>query len=704
MQNLLFEIGTEELPAGYIRPALKQMESALTSKLQEIKLVFNKISTAGTPRRLTIFVDGIAETQENVEEEVLGPSCKIAFDDNNNPSNAGKGFAKSQGVNIEDLKVKETKKGKYCYVIKKQEGEKAKTLLPDILKWLIKSIDFPKRMVWNDRDVSFARPIRSFTALFGSEIINFQLNGVKSGNTIKGNPYISSEETYGTGKTVELKKADFTIYKQALLKENVIVDFSERKASLKEKSLAILNKYNAGFDDEELLDELTNLVEFPTAIECQFEESFLDLPDEVIIAAMKGHQKFCPVIDQNGKLHATFVSVLNKAEKGAENVRDGNERVLRARLADASFFLEEDKKVPLYNRVEDLKGMTFHGKLGNYLERTNRIVDLSAFIAEKIGGTPDLINDAKRAAYLCKADLITSMVGELPELQGIMGREYAINSGEPKNIAHAIEEHYLPRFANDKLPETEIGAVVSLADKFDMVSGCFAIGLIPSGSQDPFALRRSVQGIIRIIEKMQLKISIDDIVRHALTLFPEQGQDDVDSKFPPVNQISGFIKDRLKQTFTDRGFRYDLINAAIATDFSDICTLSDRLQNVSEISEEDFWSDLVTLVERTFNISKNLLNETEINETIMVEPEEKDLWKTLCENEQEINLLIKNKDYQKASITYQKAFSKPVHTFFEKVFVNVDDEDIRNNRLSLLKKINRLYSSNIADLSKVVIE
>ena len=704
MQNLLFEIGTEELPAGYIRPALKQMESAITTKLQETNLIFNNISTAGTPRRLTIFVDEIAERQENIEEEVLGPSCKIAFDDNNNPTNAGKGFAKSQGVNIEDLKVKETKKGKYCYVIKKQEGEKTGNLLPEILKWLTKSIDFPKRMVWNERDVTFARPIRSFTALFGSELINFQLNGIKSSNTIKGNPYISSKETYGTGKTLELKNADFATYKQALLNENVIVDFNERKTALKEKSSAILNKYNAGFDDEELLDELTNLVEFPTAIECSFEESFLDLPDEVIIAAMKGHQKFCPVIDQNGKLHAKFVSVLNKAEKGAENVRDGNERVLRARLADASFFLAEDKKIPLYNRVENLKGMTFHGKLGNYLERTNRIVDLSAFIAEKIGLTPDLINDAKRAAYLCKADLITAMVGELPELQGTMGREYAINSGEPENIAYAIEEHYLPRFANDKLPETEIGTVVSLADKFDMVSGCFKIGLIPSGSQDPFALRRSVQGIIRIIEKTQFKISIDEIVRYALTLFPDQRQDNEDNKISPINQIAGFVKDRLKQTFTDRGYRYDLINAVIATDFNDICALNNRLHNIAEISNEDYWNDLVSLVERTFNISKNLVKETEIDETIMNEPEEKDLWQTFRENEKKIKSLIKNKDYKNASITYQKAFTKPVHTFFDKVFVNVDDEDVKNNRLSILRKINQLYSSNIADLSKVVID
>ena len=522
MSNLLYEIGTEELPAGYIRPALTQMKTILANILKEARVSFKQISATGTPRRLTIYAEQIDDKQKSIEEDVLGPSCKVAFDTDNNPTNAGKGFAKSQGVDVKDLKVKETKKGKYCYAVKKQDGEQTFKLLPEILSQLIKSIDFPKRMIWEGKNFPFARPVRSLTALFDTEIVHFELNGIKSNRTIVGNPYISSPETYGIGKPINLDRADFNTYKQKLLNENVIIDIDERKATLKEKASKILVKYNSRFSDDELLEELTNLVEYPTAIECCFEEKFLELPDKVIIAAMKGHQRYCPVIDQNKKLHNKFVSVVNMHEKNAENAREGNERVLRARLTDARFFLEEDKKIPISARVEKLKDMTFHRKMGNYLDRTERIVNMSSFIAQEAGCSSSLFEDIKRAAYLCKADLVTAMVGEFPELQGIMGREYAGNNGESNNVAIAIEEHYLPRFANDTLPETETGIIVSLADKFDMVSGCFSVGLIPTGSQDPFALRRNVQGIIRIIENRGLNFSIRKILNHALTLFPEQ--------------------------------------------------------------------------------------------------------------------------------------------------------------------------------------
>lgn len=718
MPNLLFEIGTEELPAGYIRPALRQMESLISGRLKDARLSFKKIYAAGTPRRLAVFAEDVSDKQESIEEEVTGPSCKAAFDADNNPTNAGKGFAKFQGINVEELKIKETKKGRYCYAIKRLEGEQTIRLLPEILIGLIKSIDFPKKMIWKGRDVSFARPIRSLTAIFGADVIDFELNGVRSGRTVMGNPYITAPETYGIGRVVDLGSASFEAYKQKLLKENVVVDIDDRKAALKQKVCKILSNYNSMFDDEDLLEELTNLVEFPTAIECGFEETFLDLPDEVIIAAMKGHQRYCPVIDQDGRLYPKFVAVLNKDEKGAEKARDGNERVLRARLADARFFLEEDKKLALCDRVKGLKDMVFHGKLGSYMDRTNRIINLADFIARKIGGSDSLIEDAKRAAFLCKADLITSMVGEFPELQGIMGREYARYSGESDKAAAAIEEHYLPRFANDKLPETEAGTVVSLADKFDMISGCFSIGLIPTGSQDPFALRRSAQGIIRIIERRALKISINEMINKALALFPEQsrggrGQERTslinDSKLQTGNdlvqrQILDFFKDRLYHTFIDRGYRHDIINAAIASGFDDIVDLSQRLQIILEMSTESFWSDLVTVVERTFNISKNQRVDAEIKEDMLVEPEEKTLWDIYLKSEGRINSFIGQKDYKSASIMYSEIFTRPVHIFFDKVFVNVEDEKLRSNRLMMLKKINKLYSSRIADLSLIVME
>lgn len=695
MSNLLFEIGCEELPAGYIRSALTQMQLALGRKLKDSRLNFNKIDATGTPRRLTVFVDQLEDKQENIVKEIMGPSCKVAFDNKGNPSNAGKGFAKSQGIDIKELKTKETEKGEYCYAIKKLEGECTIKLLPEILIWLIKSIEFPKRMTWKSKDFSFARPIRTLAAIFGSETVNFEINGIKSGRTVMGNPYITSPETYGKGNLITLENADYTDYKKKLATEKVIVDIDERKRTLHEKAQKILSKYNSSFEDEDLLEELTNLVEYPTAIECKFDEAFLELPEEVTISAMKGHQRYCPIIGDNGKLRSSFVSVLNMDEKNAVKAKDGNERVLRARLADAKFFLEEDKKISLYDRVEDLKGVTYQKQLGNLMDRTNRLVKLAGFIANVSGYSNDVIESAKRAAYLCKADLTTAMVGEFPELQGVMGRTYAICSGESKAVSNAIEDHYLPRFANDKLPETEIGTVVSLADKIDTVCGCFSIDLIPTGSQDPYALRRNVQGFIRIVEHGKLHLSIKTIVNHALSLLPVQKN---------MDKILDFFKDRLNQMYIDRGYRYDIINATLASGIDNIIDLSKRLQTVSELAKEDLWLDLVTVVERTFNISRNETLNGDVNPDLLIEPEEKKLWNTFNDNREKINSFIKEGNYKEASTLYRQVFSEPVHAFFDKVFVNVEDKKIKNNRLTMLKKVNEIYSNNIADLSKIVVE
>lgn len=707
MQNLLFEIGTEELPAGYIRPALKQIESIIKDKLKEAGLNFNQVITTGTPRRLTLSTAQIDEMQESVEKEISGPSSSIAFDADGNPTNVGKGFAKSQGVDVKDLKIKETKKGKYCYVQKAFKGKPALELLPEILSGIIKSLEFPKKMIWKSDGIPFARPIRTLTALFGTEIINFEINGVKSDRVVMGNPYITQPEMFGRGNAISLENADFDTYEQKLKDEKVIVDIEKRKRILLEKSQNILSKYNATFDDEKLIDELTNLVEYPAAIECEFDENFLDLPQEVIISAMKGHQRYCPVIDKEGNLRAKFVSVLNMDDKNAEMARDGNERVLRARLADARFFFEDDKKVSLTGRVKDLKGVTYQKKLGTLLDRANRISDLAGFIAERFEFSADLIKDVRKTALLCKADLTTAMVGEFPDLQGVMGKRYAICDGENESVANAIEEHYLPRYANDKLPESDIGAVVSLADKFDMVAGCFSIGLIPTGSQDPYALRRCVQGIIRIIEKRGEKLSIKDVLNYSLSQLSAQISnnkgDDAKIDDRAIDKILDFFKDRLYQNYIDQGYKYDIINSILASGIDDLVNISLRLGSLTGISTESYWNDLVAVVERTFNISKKHRFQGEVNSDLMIDPEEKILWEAYTGNKDEIHSLIADKDYKKASELYCKVFLEPVHSFFDKVFVNVEDEKVKNNRLATLKTINELYSINIADLSKIVV-
>ncbi len=699
MPNLLFEIGTEELPAGYIRPAFTQMESVIKKKLKESRLNFNKVLATGTPRRLVLFVEQVDEDQDSVVKEIQGPSCSVAFDNDGNPTNAGKGFAKSQGVDFADLKVKETKKGKYCYVQKSFQGESAIKLLPDVLLNIIKSLDFPKRMVWKSNGIAFARPIRTLTALFGSEIVDFELNGVKTDRFVMGNPYITSMELYGKGQRISLDEADFGLYERELEKNKVLVDIDKRREILHEKAQTILSRYNASFDDDDLLDELTNLVEYPTAIECEFDESYLDLPSAVTISAMKGHQRYCPVIGDDGKLRSKFVSVLNMDDGTAETAREGNERVLRARLADARFFFDEDKMVTLYDRVKDLEGVTYQKKLGTLMDRANRIAELAAFIAQSLDISSDLIGNVKRAALLSKADLTTSMVGEFPDLQGFMGRTYASCDGEPESVAIAIEEHYLPRYANDKLPETDMGIVVSLADKFDMVAGCFSIGLIPTGSQDPYALRRCVQGIIRVIDQKRLKLSIKDVLSYSLAELPVEN-----SVSDALNQILDFFRDRIYQIYIDQGFKYDIINSILASGIDDIVDLASRLQSITTISSNAYWNDLVAVVERTFNISKKQSVDGDVQSDLLVEPEEQALWEAYTESESKINALIVEKDYIKASELYCEVFIKPVHTFFDKVFVNVEDEKIKNNRLLMLKKVNELYSSKIADLSKIVLQ
>ncbi len=697
MPNLLFEIGSEQLPAGYIKPALKQMETSLAAKLKEARLNFKRIYATGSPRRLALFAEDIDAKQESVVKEVAGPSQSVAFDQDGNATNAGKGFAKSQGVDVSELKIKETKKGKYCYAIKTMEGCDTIKLLPEILLNLMKSAEFPKKMIWKSGGVTFARPIRTIAALFGSEIVNLELNGVKSGRVVMGNPYYTSPEHYGTGKAIALDNADLDTYKQKLMEEKVIVDLDERRDKLLAGVNSILSKYKACFDDNDLLDELTNLVEFPTAIECGFDEKFLAIPEEVTIAAMKGHQKYCPVIGDDKRFYPKFVSVLNMDEAKADKARDGNERVLRARLADAEFFLAEDKKRALSDRVKDLETVTYHKKLGALLDRTNRIVSLAGFIAKRLNYADNAIKDVERAAYLCKADLTTSMVGEFPELQGVMGRFYSANDGEPIAVATAVEEHYLPRYANDRLPESEAGAVVSLADKFEAIAGCFAIGLIPTGSQDPYALRRSAQGILRIIEDKGACVSIRDVANHALSNLPGKGDGET------VNKVLDFFKDRLYNTFIDRGFKYDIINAALATGIDDIVDLTNRLQTITDMSQEKFWPELVTVIERTYNISKTHDGKGDVDANLMTDPEEKALWEAYGANSDKIRQYIENKDYKNASLLFCETFTAPVHTFFDKVFVNVDDEKVKNNRLLILRKIYNLYAAEIADLSKIVI-
>lgn len=477
MSNLLLEIGTEEIPAGYIVPALKQMEELFAGQVKKTRLGFDSIHTTGTPRRLVLFASGLPQNQGDIVQEIKGPSAKVAFDASGTLTKAAVGFASSQGVKAEDMIVKDTPKGKYCYAVKEVEGKTVFDLLPEMLTSIITSINFPKSMRWKSDKLYFARPIRSIMAIFDKDIVNLELSGLKAGRSTSGHQFLS-------GNVIDILDADYGIYKERLKSENVIVEIDERRDIIRKEINSLLSVYGTTLEDEELLEEVTNLVEFPGAVKCSFDKEFLAIPSEVVVTSMKDHQRYFPVKDKDGKLLPEFIVITDRDSGDGKIIRKGNERVLRARLADANFFWDEDKKITLHDRLKDLEGVVFHEDMGSYMDRGKRIGDLACFIAEMLGFSPDRLGLVKRASSLCKTDLLTEMVGEFPKLQGIMGREYALVQGEDEEVARSIAEHYLPRYADDVLPETEIGTVLSLADKFDIIAGCFAAGLIPTGSQD----------------------------------------------------------------------------------------------------------------------------------------------------------------------------------------------------------------------------
>ena len=691
MSNLLLEIGTEEIPAGYIEPALNQMEELFTEQVKKNRLSFDSIHTTGTPRRLVLFASGLPQRQEDIVQEVKGPSAKVAFDENGKPTKAAIGFASSQGVKVEDMKVVDTSNGKYCFAVKEIEGQKIFDLLPEILTSIITSIAFPKSMRWKAGKLYFARPIRTIMALFDKDVINLKLNGIKADRKTNGHQFLSD-------KVIDIKDADYDSYKEILKSENVIVGIDERRDIIREEINSILSVYGTTLDDENLLEEVTNLVEFPGAVKCSFDKGYLAIPSEVIETAMKDHQRYFPVKDKDGKLLPEFIVITDRDSGDGEIIRKGNERVLRARLADANFFWDEDKKISLHERVKDLESLVFHEDIGSYLNREERIGEVAHFIAEMLNFSPDKLELVKLASSLCKTDLLTEMVGEFPKLQGIMGREYALAQGEDEEVARSIAEHYLPRYADDVLPETEIGTVLSLADKFDIIASCFSAGLIPTGSQDPYALRRQAQGIIRILETKELDVSLKKMFEKSLSsltdISPESGK--------VYGQIMDFFKDRVYNIYLERGYRYDIVESVMKSGFDNISDFVCRLEVVTRIAETPIWQNLVEVVERTFNIGKNCTIQGEVNEELLKEEEERALWAVYKKENEGLLQYVPQGKYEELSIAYNDAFAKPVHNFFDKVFVNVEDEKIKNNRLLLVKKVNEIYVENIANFAFIV--
>lgn len=684
-KDLLLEIGTEEIPAKFMPGALSQLENTTKAKLAELRISHGEIKAVGTPRRLAVIVREVAASQTDKHSENKGPSVKIAFAEDGTPTKAALGFARGQGVDPAALVVKDG----YVYAIVQEAGRPTQELLPELLPNIITHLSFPKSMRWGDLDIRFARPIRWLVALFGNEVVPFTLPGVTSGNTTRGHRFLGQAEI--TVNSVEE-------YFSRLAENYVMVDPDVRRRVIREQieNLAVSRGGTATID-EELLEEVVHLVEYPTALCGSFEEKYLSLPPEAIITPMREHQRYFPVTGKDGKLLPMFITVRNGGTEHIDIVCHGNERVLKARLADARFFFEEDQKVTLTDRVEKLKSIVFQEGLGTLYDKALRLERLAASIGQMLGMSQDELAIVNRGAHLAKADLVTGMVCEFTELQGIMGREYALLNGENPAVAQAIFEHYLPRFAGDILPQTTAGRLISIADKIDNIIATFSRGLIPTGSQDPYALRRQALGIVHILIDAQYHVSLTDVATHAMDLL---GIKDNERRTKLLAELQDFFRLRIKNVLHDEGLRYDMIDAVLAVGVNDIYDTWLRAKAMAIEGGTIAMQKAVQALVRVGNLAKNANTET-IDKDLFTADAEYALYKAYEDACEAIKKYEAEKNYQ-GVLTTLANMAAPIDAFFGAVMVMVEDTAVKNNRLALLKAISGL-AAHTADLTKIVV-
>ena len=683
--ELLFEIGTEELPAGYILPALANMSKMMNDKLAELGLPHGEIKTAATPRRLTICIDGLSSAQEDCREEVTGPPKAAAFDQEGKPTKAAVGFAKSRGVSLDDIQIAKTPKGEYLMVVVEKKGEKTAALLPEVLNEIITRLPFPKSMRWGSGSISFARPIQWIVARYGDQVIPCQINKVKSGLTTRGHRFMAPAEQEVGG---------FSSYLKNLRKAHVLADPTERKqAVIKEITESAKKAGGVVMADDELVDTVTNLIEEPHAVCGTFDEKFLALPREVLITSMREHQKYFAIVDDQGALLPNFIAVNNTATKDKELAVEGHQRVLRARLEDALFFFKEDQTRQLADLIPKLSGVVFQAGLGTMLEKTARITALAEWLAGQIA--PQAATAAKQAAQLAKADLLTELVNEFPSLQGTMGHAYALLDKEPPEVAQAIAEHYLPVRASSHLPESDSGAIVGLADRIDTIAGCFSIGKQPTGTTDPYGLRRLSLGLLHIISARGYSLSLKELAAKAILLYGDKVTEDKQSA---LNAIIDFIRGRYVNDQIAGGIPASAIEAVTSIDFDDLIDCSRRIEALSAVRKEETFTILAGSFKRVRNIIKDHQKD-KVNDSLLCEDAEKALYTAFLEVAAEAEPMLKARDYQQAMAVILK-MKEPVDRFFDDVMVMADDEQIRNNRLGLLTAISHLFL-RIGDFSKM---
>jgi glycyl-tRNA synthetase beta chain len=688
MSELLFEIGTEEIPAGYIQPALTFLATQTEKKLQDLGLTYKNIATYATPRRLTLTVDYIEEKQPDRMQEYVGPSRQAGFDSDGNPTKAAIGFARSRGLQPEELQVVETPKGEYLMAIEDVKGQDTMSLLPEILEGLATTVVFPKSMRWSDTTMTFTRPIQWLLALYGGQVIPFSLENISSGNTTRGHRFMAPD-------TIEISSANQ--YVSTLDKSYVIADMATQLQMVVDEVKAAV-KDRAGIDGavpvlhEGLIDTVTNLVERPYGICGSFDEKFLQLPDEALITSMREHQKYFPVANGKGELLPRFVAVNNTDIEDTDLAASGHERVLRARLEDGLFFFNEDKKFKLSDRIDNLKGIIFQHKLGTMLEKTERMQKLASLLAEAIA--PDLKDDAVSATRLAKGDLLTEMVGEFPSLQGTMGKEYALSDGEKPEVAQAIVEHYMPIRAGSELPASLLGAIVGIADRMDTLAGCFAIGERPTGNKDAFGLRRQAIGLLHILEGLNIRLSLSAFLKAALDNVATQ----VDIPANTLEDIIDFIKLRFENDQIASGKNQEAVIAATTVVFDDPLDCIARIQALDTIRSQENFSVLAGAYKRIRNIIKDN-QDTEVNEQLLTEDAEQRLFSTLTSVKEKALPMLRENDYDQALVEMLE-MKAPVDQFFDNVMVMADDAAVKQNRLNLLTALGELILM-VGDISKM---
>jgi glycyl-tRNA synthetase beta chain len=690
MNTLLLEIGSEEIPAGYIQPALDALTSNLLQKLTDARLGHGEAKVYATPRRLSILVEGVADKQTSITEDLVGPPESVGFDADGNPTVAAEKFAEKAGVSLKSLKIKKTEKGRYLYVRKTQKGLAAKTVLSKVLPDVIKAIPFPKTMKWADLSIVYTRPIHWIVALLGDKIIPFTMENIKSGRFTLGHRFLSS------GK-ITIGHPDE--YLEKLRDAYVWADINERKQGVEQQiaQQATSCKGKVLYDPE-LVDTVVNLIEYPAPVTGTFEKKYLKLPPQILITAMREHQKYFAIIDKNEKLMPYFIAVNNTRTKDMNLVAKGHERVLRARLSDAEFFYESDLKVSAESRVNKLKGVLFQARLGSMYEKMERITELAGYLAELTQDNPELKNRAQKAAMLCKSDLVSQVVGEFPKLQGIMGKVYATVDKEPKEVASAIEEHYRPTFSGGVLPETSTGAIVAIADKIDSICGCFSVGLLPTGGADPYALRRQGIGIINIMMDKKFSFSLRQLIEKATGLFTNKAKEDIAET---SEKVYVFIKNRISRMLEEEGVSKDVVGAIVDISVDHVPNTWKRAKALDALRTQPDFEPLAIAFKRVVNIIKKApaLDPSAIDESLFENPSETTLFKELIKVEKKVDTELQEGAFDRA-LHHMATLRNPVDSFFDDVLVMAEYSKIRNNRLSLLKRIADLFEK-IADFSKI---